>query len=111
MTWGESGNLHHLLFLIVLLFFGTGCEPAPDAPPAEELFDTQADPHELNNLADDPTYADKLAELRAENERWVAAMGDTGMMPEPELIERMWPGMEQPATHPPVASQQDGQIT
>jgi hypothetical protein len=29
------------------------------------LFDEQADPHEMKNLADDPRYADVKAELAA----------------------------------------------
>ncbi len=78
--------------------------------PEEELFDTEADPHELHNLAADPAYADKLAELRAENERWTAAINDTGLRPEPELMAALWPEGEQPVTEAPVAEQQDGQV-
>lgn len=33
--------------------------------PAEELYDTQVDPWQNNNLAGDPTHADTLADLRA----------------------------------------------
>ena len=32
--------------------------------PNEELFDTHADPHELNNLAEDPQFSGILSELR-----------------------------------------------
>ncbi len=71
--------------------------------PEEELFDCIADPHELNNLAGDPAYAEKLAELRAELERWLTAIGDQPNLPEGELVEQLWNGAdEQPATAPPV---------
>lgn len=42
-----------------------------DVPrPAEELYDTWADPFELHNLADDARYARVLEELRAELDVW-----------------------------------------
>ena len=77
-----------------------------ESKPAEELFDTLADPHELTNLALDPAYSDKLLELRAELDRWLSGFDDKGMMPEPDLINEIWPGMEQPVTRSPTASRQ-----
>ena len=77
-----------------------------ESKPAEELFDTLADPHELTNLALDPAYNDKLLELRAELDRWLSGFDDKGMMPEPDLINEIWPGMEQPVTSSPTASRQ-----
>ncbi len=50
--------------------------------PPEELYDVVADPWEVNNLADDPQYAEVLARLRAENDRWMMEIKDTGLMPE-----------------------------
>ena len=76
----------------------------------EELFDTENDPHELVNLADDPAYADKLAELRAELDRWMREIEDKGLMQEADLIELMWPGMTQPVTQSPVADSRDGRV-
>ena len=38
--------------------------------PAEELYDLQEDPHELNNLANDPAYSDILNDLRGKLENW-----------------------------------------
>lgn len=69
----------------------------------EELFDTEADPHELHNLAGDPAYAEKLAELRAEADRWMDEIDDNGLLPEKDFIASIWPSGEQPVTQPPVA--------
>lgn len=69
--------------------------------PEEELFDTENDPHELNNLAGDPEFADKLKELREECIRWMEEIDDMGMIPEEELILSFWPGKIQPETTMP----------
>ena len=47
-----------------------------DKKPVEELYDTEADPYEVKNLAADAQHAEKLAELRAELERWLKATND-----------------------------------
>jgi arylsulfatase A-like enzyme len=60
---------------------------APNKP-AEELYDTRADPHEIKNLAGDPTQADKLKELRAALDQWVKDTKDLGEVPEDVLIKR-----------------------
>jgi len=69
--------------------------------PEEELFDTEKDPHEINNLATDPAYAEKLTELSKECDRWMLEIGDKGFIPEVELIAQFWPGMIQPVTAMP----------
>jgi len=43
--------------------------------PAEELYDTAADPAEQKNLADDPAARDVKARLAAELDRWLRASG------------------------------------
>ena len=70
----------------------------------EELFDIENDPYELNNLATDPSYTKKLAELREETDSWMNYIDDKGLMPEVELIESMWPNGVQPMTLSPIAS-------
>lgn len=49
----------------------------------EELFDTQADPWEINNLADDPAQAQRLAQMRAALKAKMTEIRDTGIVPEP----------------------------
>ena len=58
--------------------------------PAEELYDMIEDPWELNNLADDPQYAAKKAELRTAMEAWMADVGDLGQETEMKALERLW---------------------
>lgn len=56
--------------------------------PAEELFDLEADPWELNNLAEDPQYAEQLEEMRRAHAEWSDRTKDTGLIP--ETILRRW---------------------
>jgi len=56
--------------------------------PAEELYDTDADPWEVNNLADDPKHVDKLNELRAANRGHLLQIRDTGFLPEAMMVDR-----------------------
>jgi hypothetical protein len=70
----------------------------------EELFDIASDPFELNNLAGDASYADKLAELRNELDSWMSGIDDKGLMPEAQLITSMWPNGVQPTTLTPIPS-------
>ena len=44
--------------------------------PEWELFDLEKDPYELNNVVDDPEYADSVIELKAEMRRLQAEVGD-----------------------------------
>lgn len=47
--------------------------------PAEQLYHTAADPHEMTDLAADPAHAAVKARLSAELDRWLAAQGDPGI--------------------------------
>ncbi|MEX0774186.1 MAG: sulfatase/phosphatase domain-containing protein, partial [Phycisphaeraceae bacterium] len=58
------------------------------AKPAEELYDTQADPWEVHNLAEDAQYAQQLARLRQANRDHLLAVRDTTFLPEPMMLQR-----------------------
>ena len=50
---------------------------------AEQLYDLAADPWEMNNLADDPAHAARLAGLRERLKSTMKEVRDTGVVPEP----------------------------
>jgi N-sulfoglucosamine sulfohydrolase len=56
--------------------------------PAEELYDVEADPHEIHNLVGDSKYAAVLKELRGALEQWITDTHDMGAMPEAEMVRR-----------------------
>ena len=70
--------------------------------PGEELYDCEADPHELNNLADDPQYADQLQALRDATDQWMLETKDLGDLPESEMVEQWYPNGVQPTTATPL---------
>ena len=74
----------------------------------EELYDLKADPHEINNLAKDPEYKDVLEKMRNVLDQWMKETGDLGLIPEKEIMERMWPGGVQPKTASPVINPNGG---
>lgn len=55
----------------------------------EELYDTQADPNQLRNLAHAPEHETTLARMRAELRRWQMETRDTGFITEPQMWERL----------------------
>jgi hypothetical protein len=58
--------------------------------PEEELYDTEKDPHEINNLAQSSSAAHQAAlkRLRAELEKWIQETKDQGSELEPpELVK------------------------
>lgn len=72
------------------------------AKPLEELYDLDSDPHELHNLADDPAFAEELLRLREVHQKWAAATGDLGLIPEPEMDALKWPGGRVPVCAVPT---------
>ncbi|MBT5187955.1 MAG: sulfatase [Kordiimonadaceae bacterium] len=68
--------------------------------PAEEFYDINNDPHEMNNIADDEEFIPELNKHREAMDNWIASGEDYSVMPEDELIESMWPGLVQPITLP-----------
>ena len=69
--------------------------------PAEELYDTEADPHEIENLAADPAYREVLERHRAALEQWQRDVGDLGLVSEAMMVAQMWPAGVQPVTDAP----------
>jgi hypothetical protein len=59
-------------------------QPLPD----EQLFDTQADAHEINNLAtsNKPEHQAALLRLRAALDTWISETGDRGEFLEPREV-------------------------
>lgn len=64
--------------------------------PAEQLFDLSQDPHEVNNLADDPSHRKHLLVMRTTLAARLRAMPDLGFIPESELVAN---GLAQPAEY------------
>lgn len=56
--------------------------------PAEELFDTENDPWEVNNLAEDPAFAEVLARMRNACDEWLLSTRDAGFIPESDRTRR-----------------------
>jgi len=79
--------------------------------PVEELYDTEVDQHEINNLADDPKYADVLKRLRAAHEKWREDTNDLGLIPEAELNEQRRPGGKWSTAADPEITISDGKAT
>ena len=83
--------------------------------PAEELYDSEADPWEVKNLIDDPAQSERVAQLRSALDGWIQETGDLGfVLPETRLVrEHIWPpdGV-QPQTPPATiqVAKQDGRV-
>lgn len=80
--------------------------------PEEELYDTQTDPWEFNNLVENPDYAEKLEELRKAHEVWIEKYGDMGAIDEMEMVRSWWNGGENPpVTAAAEVSFAEGKVT
>ncbi len=78
-----------------------------ESKPVEELYDLTKDPHEVNNLIDDPALKDKVSELRHALAAWRGESGDMGERPEAEIRQQMYPDGQQPVTPSPTISMKD----
>lgn len=56
--------------------------------PMEELYDTAADPDNVNNLIDDPKYVAEAKRLSEELDQWQRQHFDAGLLPESEIVRR-----------------------
>jgi arylsulfatase A-like enzyme len=52
--------------------------------PAEELYNLNNDPHEVNNLVGDPDYEQQLLKMRTQLNEWIKETDDKGQYPEDE---------------------------
>lgn len=79
--------------------------------PKEELFDCLNDPFELNNLAENPKYKEKLIELSNEMDRWLSEIKDIPNLPEKELVTKLWNGKKtKPITEDPVVHFENNKV-
>ena len=70
--------------------------------PVDELYDTVADPFEINNLAQDPTHRDTLIQMQMVLDDWRTECDTWGDVPEDQMVFQMYQGKEQPQTAKPV---------
>ena len=70
--------------------------------PPEELYDTENDPWEIDNLAEDRAHWTILNRMRQEMDAWREDVGDAGDLSEDEMVDSRWPKKEQPTTGIPT---------
>ena len=56
--------------------------------PLEELYDSENDPHMVDNVAGDPEYEDVLQRMRGQLREWMVETRDLGLLDETEMLER-----------------------
>jgi len=59
-----------------------------ETKPLEELYDLEKDPHEVNNLAEDPKYAKRKRAMWKTLREWMLEVRDLGLIPEGEIWKR-----------------------
>ncbi len=76
----------------LIYFYGCDYKGGNQTPPGWELYDLAKDPHELNNVYDDPAYAEMRDALKARFARLRKEVGDDGShFPECEkVVQEFW---------------------
>ena len=59
--------------------------------PVRQLFDTQNDPWQVNNLAEHPEHRHRIDRMQAELDRWMLENRDIGLIPEPLFYDLVGP--------------------
>lgn len=77
----------------------------------EELYDCEADPFNIYNLAENPQFEKVLSEMRQVLVNHMEDRPDLGEIPESELINKMWPNFEQPTTASVDVKNNNGTVT
>lgn len=72
--------------------------------PAEEFYDSDADPWEVKNLIDAPEHQERITALREHLDAWIEDTGDLGfVLPEMTLVkQKIWPPDGRQPTTPPA---------
>lgn len=90
LEYAEEGNTLHSMRRLL----AEGKLSGPPAvffqptKPAEELYDVEADPHEIRNLAGSADHRAILKRLRGQHDKWQTETLDLGLIPEPDLHSR-----------------------
>ena len=76
----------------LIYYYGADYQGINQTPPAWELYDMKRDPHELNNLYDDPSYRDKMKDLKKRLAALRKRVGDNGEdFPKTEkVVQEFW---------------------
>lgn len=72
--------------------------------PPEEFFDLESDPFEMNNLAQNPDFAQALGEFQTALDTWKNQNDPDLAVSENQIAERVWPGGIEPITATPFAA-------
>ena len=79
-------------------------------PGREQLYDLNADPHEVRDLAGAGTHVAELERLRGALDDWLERTKDWGEESEATMADRFWPGGSQPVTPAPAVTRTEDRI-
>jgi arylsulfatase A-like enzyme len=78
--------------------------------PMEEFYDVENDPHNINNLIDDPGFREDIDRLRGVYEQWIHDYNSLWMLSEKEMMQMFMPEGKQQVVEKPVIIQQDNRV-